>query len=165
MLWHSSRLLFTMAAVMIRPLEPNDILKLVSLGKEMHQAGHFKDTEYCEKKVINLLMSVLDNDYQCCCVSVVNGEIIGMFIGFITTYYFGNTLTSNDYLLFVSEKHRGGSSGIKMLHYYIKWAESAGVTRRNIRLGNSAEIATDAVDRLYKHVGFRSHGTLYVLGD
>ena len=117
-----------------------------------------------EEKVINLFMGIIANDLQCCFVAVNAGETVGFFMGYIDTYYFGNTLTSYDLLIYVDEKHRGSSTGVKLLQYYINWARERGVTDNNIRLGDSAEIDSEAVGRLFKHMGFREHGKLYVLG-
>lgn len=149
---------------MIRPIKTSDILELLALGKKMHSEGHFKHTEYDEEKVINLFMGIIANDSQCCFVAVNSGETVGFFMGYIDTYYFGNTLTSYDLLIYVDENHRGSSTGVKLLQCYIKWALDHGVTRHNIRLGDSAEIDSEAVGRLFKHMGFREHGKLYVLG-
>ena len=149
---------------MIRPIQTSDIMELLELGRKMHRIGHFKHTEYDDEKVINLFMGIIANDSQCCFVAVNAGETIGFFMGFLDTYYFGNTKTSYDLLIYVDEKHRGGSTGVKLLQCYIKWARDHGVTDNNIRLGDSAEIDSEAVGRLYKHMGFREHGKLYVLG-
>ena len=149
---------------MIRPIQTSDIMQLLALGKKMHSEGHFKHTEYNKQNVIRLFMGIKDDDSKCCFVAVKAGETIGFFMGFLDTYYFGNTKTSYDLLIYVDEKHRGSSTGVKLLQCYINWARKHGVTDNNIRLGDSAEIDSEAVGRLYKHMGFREHGKLYVLG-
>lgn len=148
---------------MIRPIQVGDILTLLALGKEMHSEGHFKNTDYDEAKVIDLFMSIIKSDSRCCFVALHDGVIIGFFMGYLDTYYFGNTLTSYDLLIYVDKNHRGGSTGVKLLQSYIKWAQDHGVSESNIRLGDSAEIDSQAVGRLFKHMGFREHGKLYIL--
>ena len=146
---------------MIRQIEHRDISTLLALGKEMHQEGHFKHTDYDLTKVTHLFTSIIEDDDKCCFIVEKDGKIIGFFMGYITEYYFGKDLTSYDLLLYVDQKHRGGRTGIKLLQCYIKWAKSWGV--KDIRLGDSAEIDSEAVGRLFKFMGFREHGKLYIL--
>jgi len=112
---------------MIRNMAVKDILKLLELGREMWRAGHFKDMDYDDEKVINLFMGILANENRCAFVVEKGEEIIGFFLGYIDTYYFGKDLTSYDLLLYVDQKHRGGRTGIKLLQCYIKWAKSWGL--------------------------------------
>ena len=146
---------------MIRQIEHKDISTLLALGYEMHQEGHFKHTDYDLTKVTHLFTSIIEDDDKCCFIYERGGKIVGFFMGYIAEYYFGKDLSSYDLLIYVDKNARGGSAGIKLLQCYIKWAKSWGV--KDIRLGDSAEIDSEAVGRLYKHMGFREHGKLYIL--
>jgi GNAT superfamily N-acetyltransferase len=154
-----------MVVLMIRDMEHKDISTLLEMGEKMHQEGHFKNTNYNKTKVTELFLNIINTDDKCCFVSEVNGVIIGFFMGYVYEYYFGDTISTKDLLLYVAKEHRGSSTGIKLVHAYIKWAESIGVDRQHIRLADSAEIDSKSVQRLFKHLGFREHGSLYVLGE
>lgn len=150
---------------MIRDIEYRDIETLIDLGEKMHNEGHFKNTEYNRDKLRELAYSLINDADKCCFVAERNNVIIGFFMGGAYFHYFGNTMTCCDFLTYVDKDYRGGSTGAKLIAKYIKWALDLGIDRNQIRLGDSAEIDSQAVDRLFKFMGFREHGRLYVLGD
>lgn len=148
---------------MIRNIKYEDISALLDIGYKMHQEGHFKNTDYNLDKVTQLFITIINDDDKCCFVAEREGVIIGFFMGLACEHYFGHTLTSYDLLIYVDKDYRGGSTGVKLLTKYKEWALSLGIEQEQIRLGNSAEIDSVAVDRLFKFMGFREHGKLYVL--
>lgn len=148
---------------MIRQMTKDDVSELVLLGAQMHEESYYRQDEYCPIKCAELGFQIVNSNGLLGLVAEENGEIIGFFLGIVQEQYFSKCLMSSDLLLYVKPQHRKGMAGYRLIKTYIQWAETFGVPRRNIALGQTANIDSIAVDRLYQKIGFFPVGTIYKL--
>jgi GNAT superfamily N-acetyltransferase len=148
---------------MIREMTEADVDTLVAIGGQMHAESAYSKCEYSPDKCKAIGAEILDNPYIVGLVSEIGGEIVGFYLGVIQEQYFSNVLTSSDLLLYVKPEHRNGMSGLRLIKAYTKWAQEMGVSDEHIQLAQTADIAPEAVDRLYRKLGFSPCGTIYKL--
>ena len=89
---------------MIRPAETKDINRIVTLSKEMHQEGLYKDIPFDTQKYISTVANCMSNGYAW--VGEKDGVVVAVMIATIGEYFFSNAKITNDLGLFVSKDHR-----------------------------------------------------------
>lgn len=146
---------------MIREMAEEDIPLMIELGASMHLESEYAPFEYSRVKCQALGNEIISNDAFCGFVSESNGVINGMFIGASWGHYFSDAVLSSDLLLYVDKESRGGLTGLRLIKRYIQWAKDRKVD--DIRLGETAGIDREAVNRLYTKLGFTNCGTIYKL--
>lgn len=148
---------------MIREMTKDDVSDLVLLGSQMHEESYYRQDEYSPTKCAELGFQIVNSPGLLGLIAEVEGEIAGFFLGVIQEQYFSKCLMSSDLLLYVKPEHRKSLIGYRLIKGYIAWAEHFGVPKRNIALGQTANIDSVAVDRLYQKIGFVPMGTIYKL--
>ncbi len=144
---------------MIREMVASDIPVMTELGARMHLESSYRDFNYSAEKCFKLGHAIVNSNEYCGFVSEVDGEIQGMFIGVMFEHYFSDATLSTDLLLYVSPDKRGGMTAVRLIKRYIEWAKSLGVD--DIRLGETAGIDSDTVNKLYTRLGFAICGSIY----
>ncbi len=137
----------------------DDIDYMIDMGSRMHNESTYSEHEFSEDKCRSWGHQIIASAQMCGFVSEQKGVIVGMFLGCYWAHHFLDATTSSDLLIYVDEKHRGGLTGYRLVKKYIDWCKSCGVD--DIRLGESAGINRESIDRLYTKLGFSSCGTLY----
>jgi GNAT superfamily N-acetyltransferase len=67
-------------------------------------------------------------------------------------------LVSGDFALFMAPEFRGSSTAYRFVKEYVEWAKGKGVEDKNIGLGISTGVHTEATKRLYEKNGFEVTG-------
>jgi len=146
----------TRSAVKVRQATIEDIGSLISLGREMHdESPLFSQLDYDEAKLAALGEKLLEQGG----VFLAEDEdlvVVGMFVGMVNKYFFGNDLVASDFALYVDEDHRGGSIGVRLVKAFEKWAFEFGA--KVILLGISTGIQANRTAQLYSRLGFKTHG-------
>ena len=130
-----------------------DISKCIELGYAMHQESYFKNFEYNNNKLTNLLTAMVSNPQKFCgLVAEKDGEVIGLFIGLSDEHWFGTNTMSCDLAFYVIPSERGSMAGIKLIKAYEEWARSIGVSE--IILGIYTGINADRTSSLLQRLGY-----------
>lgn len=146
---------------MIRDMEAVDIPLMIELGARMHLESEYKGFNYNPDKCYELGQQLIESEKMCGFVAEKDGHIIGMFLGCYWEHYFSDATISGDLLLYVDPDHRGSITGIRLIKAYLAWAKSKMID--DVRLGQTAGIDPETIDKLYKKLGFVNHGTIYKL--
>jgi GNAT superfamily N-acetyltransferase len=143
----------------IRQGDTDDIISLISLGREMHkESPRFKGMDYDEEKLIHLGIGLAEQGGIF--LAEKNGKPIGMVLGMVTEHFFGHDLMATDLAVYVHPDHRGGTLVVRLIKKFEAWAFSMGA--KVISMGVSTEVEADRTGQLYKRLGYRMTGCLAV---
>ena len=144
----------------IRRAAEGDIPALVGMGRAMHdESPHYASLAFSEAKVEQLIRWMLSaSETQCALVAEESGRIVGMLGGFVSEYFFGHDLVASDYVFYVRPENRGGSSAVRLLRAFEKWAISAGASE--IVPGVSTRLSVARTEGLYLALGYEKAGVI-----
>lgn len=144
---------------MIRALMPSDVFQVANLAEQMHAEGRYKNVKFDKKKVINGILLQLANMVLVGFVEEKNKRIVGAVIGFVDQYFFSEDYLLRDRGFFVLPDYRKSKSGSKLLQAYVSAGRKLGL--KEILIANSYLDDPNALDLLYKKVGFDKVGSVY----
>ena len=148
---------------MIREATIEDLKEIVRLGKSFFDdALYYLDIEYNPIDVWKTLDVLRKDDNGILLVAEVDGKIVGMIAGAISTWYFNIQYKfGQEIFWYMSPAYRGTILGIKLLKELEKQAKSKGCSKwcmiSEYHMGNSEEL-----DKLYKRCGYINHETSYI---
>lgn len=147
---------------MIRPMMPKDVFAVSDLAEKMHAESKYKNINFDKKKLTTRFLHAMASLALVGFVDDKESNIVGAVIGVLDTFYFGN-----DYLVvgrgfYVLPEFRKSKTGVKLLRAYIAAGKDIGV--KEITLDNSGANDPNALDLLYKKVGFEKIGSVYRIG-
>ena len=141
----------------LRRFTEADIPGMIDMGGHMHAESAFARLDYCPEKCRDLGLFYLNNPETCfAAVAEQDGRLVGMFMGYVTEYYFGRERLAHDILWYVLPEVRGSRAGLMLLKAFEDWAKERGVSEVCIGISTAVEFErTGAVlNRLgYVHVG------------
>tara|TARA_B100002019_G_scaffold37390_2_gene31279 strand:- start:2717 stop:3169 length:453 start_codon:yes stop_codon:yes gene_type:complete len=140
-----------------RPAEPGDIKEIIELGYRMHQESHFKNLDFDPEKLKELVAQFIHMQFVQ--IAVHNNQIIGVFIGFITEYYFGKDLYASDLTYYVDKTLRGSAAAVKLFRDFETWAIKKGAKR--INPATSTGINPERTKKFYEKMGYTMTGHTY----
>ena len=145
---------------MIRLFNEEDFPELLRLGKMMHEESNFRTLDFIDSKLIEIGKRCINtpNDYLGI-LNENNGEINGMFIGYITPFFFSDQKIATDFVLFINPEHRGGTLAIRFILEYEKWAKENNA--KQIKLGIYTGVNEYRTSELYKHLGYKHSGVTF----
>jgi len=123
----------------------------------MHQESHFKDLDFDPDKLKRLLMAFLHDQFVQ--IAEENNEIIGVFIGFITEYYFGKDLYASDLTYYVDQTRRGSVAAVRLFRDFETWATKRGAKR--ISPATATGINPERTKQFYEKMGYTVTGHTY----
>jgi L-amino acid N-acyltransferase YncA len=145
---------------MIRPMETRDVNKVVTLAKEMHQEGDYKDIPFHTDVFVSTISHCMRDGFAW--VGEKDGKIVAGFLASINNYMFSKAKMTNDYGVFTSKEYRKTRLALQLLKKYIEWAKEQDVHEICIGISNSSE--TNGLDKfLQKRLGFHQAGRTYKL--
>jgi len=143
-----------------RMMAESDIEEMISLGQQMHEESAFKPLHYSREKCRALGLRYLsrpDTHFSMCAEE--DGKIVGMIMGHLMPYYFGDDFMATDHLWFVSQEKRGSTVGVRLLKAFRKWAVNCGA--HEICIGVSTGVETGRTHELLTRIGFSHVGGTY----
>ena len=142
----------------IRDFTKADLPYLIDLGKQMHAESSYSHLDFDEDKVTDMGDIWLMNPeiYFCKIAENLDKEIFGMYVGLISSYYFGKDLVANDLLMFVAPDKRGGIAAAKLIKEFEQWAKANGAAE--VRPASSTGVKTEETMRLYEALGYKTVG-------
>lgn len=148
---------------MIRPMEVRDINEVLSLAKQMHKEGAYKDISFDDQQFISTVAQCMKGGFAW--VGEADGQVVSGFLANITPYIFSKEKIACDYGVFTNKEHRKTRLAFRMLQEYIKWAKSQNATE--IMIGASEGFEHTYAERLgrflQKRLGFKPAGHWYKL--
>lgn len=138
---------------------PRDIFKVAELAEMMHAESPYKNLKFDAKKLVRILLYQLKTMTLVGFVDEKNERVIGAIIGYLDTYFFGNQNMLSNYGMYVMPEYRKSKSATKLLKALIAAGKDIGVKEINIK--NNDAVNPEALDHLYKKVGFEKSGSIY----
>ena len=146
--------------IVYRHTEAADIPLMVELGAKMHEESAFKRLDYDKKKCFDLTVRYISNPEKYFSYCAYEGdELIGMIMGYLSSYYFGNDLLANDILWYVKKERRGSMTGPRLLKAFRSWAKERGASE--VCMGVSTAVDVDRTHELLSRMGFEHVGGIF----
>jgi GNAT superfamily N-acetyltransferase len=145
--------------MVVRRIKKEDITPMVEIGEIMHGIGSFKKVKYSKDKVFETIRASMVSDSMVFFVAEDEDGYAGMMGGFISEYPISYEKYASDFLMFIKEEKRGGSTALKLLNLFEDWAKSKGV--KEIRLGSSHGVDTEKVKKFYEWQRYETIGHLF----
>lgn len=143
--------------MIVRRMTINDIDQMIALGKQMHEESNFAPRDWSNEKLWELGWNIVHNPNSWFgAVAEHDDKIIGMFIGYMTEFYFGKDQVAQDYLLYVEPNRRGTVAAVGLIGQFELWAWNNGATE--IRPSTSTGIEIDRICQFYQRMGYEITG-------
>jgi hypothetical protein len=152
-----------MTSVRTYTATPADLGDILELGQQMHAESAFRHFNLDVAKCAMLFHTCLtnpDTHFIRVAVSPV-GEVIGIFAGYITEYYFGHDLIASDYVWYVTPEYRGSRAALSLLRDFQKWAEDRNASE--VHVGISTGVFAEKTGALLEKLGYDLVGGNYKL--
>jgi GNAT superfamily N-acetyltransferase len=146
--------------ITVREYRSTDFARLVEMGRRFHAASDFHRFAYEPHELFKLSEAVESHPDLCGFVAEMRGEIIGMFVGGVTSFFFSTVRYGFDLCLFVDEGSRGGKAAMMLIARAAGWCRANGA--QQMRFGAATGIEPERTDRFFRHMGFERGGVLYV---
>ena len=146
----------------IRPPVLEDYAQISTMGRWFQENSDYQNCGWSERKVAHIILSSTDESSPYFMrVAEENGELIGMFLGLVTEYFFSEEqIAMEQVVFFYPEKRKGVSrSLVKMFGEFEDWAKKQ--SAREICLGVTSGIAGDGYEKLIERVGYRRAGSIF----
>ena len=150
------------SSVIIRDLKLDDMQQVLTLAEEAHGESSYSHLDF-DPEVITAMAQVWVTNpmvYFCKLVTSQENKIFAMYVGLISSYYFGKDLVANDLLLFVSQDRRGGIAAARLIKEFEDWAFANGA--KEIRPASSTGVKTEETRQLYNALGYNTVGHTFV---
>lgn len=145
----------------IRVANHNDIPILVKMGANfIHESPTFKKRGFNPDKATEHFKWLL-NGNGVIFVVVQENQIIGGFVGGITTDWQSNHKLAFDYVMYVHPDYRSSGVGKMLVETFILWAKEMGADR--INCGTATMVNTQQCIALYESLGFTTVGAFLEL--
>ena len=144
-------------AIRIREYELEDVKEMVELGELMHKEGAYNFLPYAKSKLYELGKKFKQTDYGNAWIAInEENKIIGMYVAFITEYFFCYEKIAQDFLLYVHPDYRDKYPRVsfKLVKKAEAWAKERGA--REFCPASSMAIASDKVEKLYNFMKFET---------
>jgi GNAT superfamily N-acetyltransferase len=146
--------------MIIRNATKDDIPTMIAMGAAMHDETNYKDRNYSPEKLLHDGRYMVDHpDKFFLCVAEDDQGVIGMYVGFITEFYFGYDTVAYDLLLYTRQNRRGSLAAARMIEAFTEWAFANGASE--IRPGVSTGFQPERTAQLYERMGFESIGYIF----
>ena len=141
----------------IRAAHEEDIGRLVQLGRAMQEESpRFSRMGYSASKVWSLFINLIANEDAVVLVAVVDGEIVGMLMGYVTEQFFSHVRSASELVVYVTPECRGGRAAVRMIQAFEMWAFERGA--KEIQLGVSTEVDAERTVGFYQRMGYAASG-------
>jgi len=131
------------------------------LGRLMHEESSYASLEFSESRLFEIFDLYIRDPNRLIVLAELDGQILGLYAGYVSKYYFSEELVANDIAWFVVKEKRGSSIGLKLLTIFERWALSKGVSE--IRIKYSTDINPKAFDSLMYKLCYSNVGANYRL--
>ena len=145
---------------MIRPAETRDLNAIITLAKEMHQEGLYKDIPFNSEVFIRTVSHCMRDGFAW--VGEKDGLVVCGMLATIGEYFFSKAKITSDLGLFVSKDHRKSRLALLLLKEYVSWGKSMGASEITMGSTNGHQ-GTGLKKFLENSLGFEYVGEIYKL--
>ena len=145
---------------MIRPAETRDLNAIITLAKEMHQEGLYKDIPFNSEVFIRTVSHCMRDGFAW--VGEKDGLVVCGMLATVGEYFFSNAKLTNDLGLFVSKDHRKSRLALLLLKEYVSWGKNMGASEITMGSTNGHQ-GTGLKKFLENSLGFEYVGEIYKL--
>jgi hypothetical protein len=146
----------------IRPPRMEDFEQLNDLGRWFQENSVYEKCGWSDKKCASMLLSSF-NEHSPYFIRVADedGDVIGMFVGLITEYFFSEQKVAMDQVVcFHPDKRKNvGKSLIKMFKEFESWAKKNNALE--VCVGVTSGIAGDGYPKLIERLGYKQVGSWF----
>lgn len=143
---------------MIRPATPDDIPRLVELGRLLHSTSRYADQAY-DDGIAGGFFEQLISGVGVVFVAERDCVVIGGLAGGITEQWFSTELLAFDYSFFIEPGARHGITATRLVNAFTHWAKARGANR--VQIGITTGINVEGTARFYRAQGFEDAGLFF----
>ena len=136
-----------------------DVPPMVAVGKMMHEESDFAGCNWSDQKITKFGDRAVSDPDFCFFIVEVDEEPVGMIIGKVSPFFFGDDLQLHDYLWYVAPEHRGASAGAKLIEAYVEFGKAKGVQQVGIKI--STNVTTGKTGKLLEKLNFVHVGGMF----
>jgi hypothetical protein len=145
---------------MIRPAETRDLNAIITLAKEMHQEGLYKDIPFNSEVFIRTVSHCMRDGFAW--VGEKDGVVVCGMLATVGEYFFSKAKITSDLGLFVSKDHRKSRLALLLLKEYVSWGKNMGASEITMGSTNGHQ-GTGLKKFLENSLGFEYVGEIYKL--
>jgi GNAT superfamily N-acetyltransferase len=108
---------------MIRDLNIGDVPRLLEIAELMHVESLYSEYILNLDRTRFILEDLIPKEEVYTVGVDVDGELVGVFLGEVTTDLWAEVQVARDIILYLVSEHRGGGHGVRLLKGFRKWAE------------------------------------------
>lgn len=146
----------------IESLTRHNVAYFVSLCEELHGLGSFKHIPFELMKTTETVCDAANDPSWYLRISKVEGVYTGLVAGYVTPLFFSRRLMAYESAWYVrpATKFRT-KAAVEMMRGLMQWAldEKEAVA---LQTGDIADINSIAVDALYRQLGFKRAGAIFL---
>lgn len=146
---------------MIREAKPEDIDAILELGLECHEQAFTEypvDIPESRRTISQFVLS----PGKFAMVKEVDGEVLGVLLGFISPVWFSKAKESSDLLFYVRNDPRSVGAGTLLLKRFIRWSQDKGASGMALAVSFGGPKSQDT-GKIYRKQGFSQVGGLHVI--
>lgn len=108
---------------MIRDLTVGDVPRLLEIAELMHVESLYSEYILNLDRTRFILEDLIPKEEVYTVGVDVDGELVGVFLGEVTTDLWAEVQVARDIILYLVPEYRGGGHGVRLLKGFRKWAE------------------------------------------
>jgi len=143
---------------LIRVMTLNDWPAVLLMAEAMHAESAYCGTEFSAERVKETFRGLVDQEHGITFIAEVKGEVVGMFIGYVTRHFFSDELLAQDLVTYIVPEHRKGTLAFGLVNAYTQTATRLNVSM--IQLGATSGTENDRVAQLFSRLGYERSGTV-----
>lgn len=131
------------------------------MGEKFFVFSHFAQfADFNRDTARASITALIGAEVGVCLVAAIDGEVVGGIVGALAPLWFAPTcLSATEFAWWVSEEHRGGTAGIKLLRAFEQWAKNKGAAM--VSMSDLVIEGATPAGRLFEKLGYtvieRSH--------
>lgn len=143
----------------IRKATTADLGAMVALAESMHmESPRFRVFRFLPDRLRTTLVNLLDMEHGCALVADHDGEIIGALAAVAYPHFSLDVLQACDLGLFMAPQNRGGTTAVRLVNAYLKWAKEIGAEPS---IGINTGVQPHRTERLLSSMGAEQTGTTW----
>ena len=144
---------------MIRSATPEDIPRLIELGRLMHaESPEFSAMQFDPERLTFSIRAAMFSPLGFVRVADVAGLVVGGIVAMASPHYFSADFVTCDLALFVERQHRGGMTAARLIANYRDWGRALGA--KKVQLGVMTGVDSEMVAGLCERLGARRAGVV-----
>lgn len=141
----------------VRPPQFGEVTEVVKKCREMHATSSWSWVPFSPQRLRTNILRLIDRHDACVLVSWDDGKPVGILIGMLDSFIYGNSYYATD-IEFIAEK-----GGDELLSKFTEWAFLSNAVAVVMGMSNKSDHSEEAKDRYFKSRGFEKTGGMYLL--